>query len=49
VLNAKSNRATVIRLCAESLVAAAYRASPLPAPPDPSLFEREVEVTFRLD
>ena len=31
----------------ESIVAAAYRASPLPAPPDPSLFLSEVEVTFK--
>jgi colicin import membrane protein len=31
----------------ESIVAAAYRASPLPAPPDPSLFLPEVEVTFK--
>ena len=31
----------------ESIVAAVYRASPLPAPPDPSLFERNLEITFR--
>ncbi|HEY6454945.1 MAG TPA: cell envelope integrity protein TolA, partial [Steroidobacteraceae bacterium] len=30
-----------------SIVDAAYRASPLPAPSDPSLFERNLEVTFR--
>ncbi len=31
----------------QSIVDAAYRASPLPAPPDPSLFERNLEVNFR--
>lgn len=31
----------------ESIVAAVYRASPLPPPPDPSLFERELQITFR--
>ncbi|HEX3838568.1 MAG TPA: cell envelope integrity protein TolA [Steroidobacteraceae bacterium] len=31
----------------QSIVDAAYRASPLPAPSDPSLFERNLEVTFR--
>jgi colicin import membrane protein len=31
----------------ESIEAAAYRASPLPPPPDPSLFERDLEVTFK--
>jgi colicin import membrane protein len=31
----------------QSILDAAYRASPLPAPPDPSLFERSLEVTFR--
>jgi colicin import membrane protein len=33
----------------ESIEAAAYRASPLPPPPDPSLFERDLEITFRPD
>jgi colicin import membrane protein len=33
----------------ESIEAAAYRASPLPPPPDPSLFERDLEVTFTPD
>jgi colicin import membrane protein len=33
----------------ESIEAAAYRASPLPPPPDPSLFERVLEITFRPD
>jgi colicin import membrane protein len=31
----------------DSIVAAAYKASPLPAPPDPSLFVRELQITFR--
>jgi colicin import membrane protein len=30
----------------ESVEAAVYRASPLPAPPDPALFERDLELTF---
>jgi colicin import membrane protein len=33
----------------ESIEAAAYRASPLPPPPDPSLFERDLEITFKPD
>jgi colicin import membrane protein len=31
----------------QSILDAAYRASPLPPPPDPALFERNLEVTFR--
>jgi TolA protein len=31
----------------QSIVDAAYRASPLPPPPDPNLFERNLEVNFR--
>lgn len=31
----------------QSILDAAYRASPLPAPADPALFERNLEVTFR--
>ena len=31
----------------QSIIDAAYRASPLPAPSDPSLFERQLEITFR--
>jgi colicin import membrane protein len=31
----------------QSIVDAAYRASPLPPPPDPTLFERNLEVNFR--
>ncbi len=33
----------------DSIVAAVYRASPLPPPPDPSLFERNLEITFKPD
>jgi colicin import membrane protein len=33
----------------ESIAAAAYRASPLPPPPDPALFERSLVITFRPD
>jgi colicin import membrane protein len=31
----------------ESIQTAAYKASPLPPPPDPSLFQRELLITFR--
>lgn len=31
----------------DSIEAAAYRASPLPPPPDPALFERNLEIRFR--
>ena len=31
----------------QSIEAAAYRASPLPLPPDPALFDRNLVVTFR--
>jgi len=33
----------------ESIEAAVYRASPLPPPPDPSLFQRDLEITFKPD
>ncbi|MGH8149991.1 MAG: cell envelope integrity protein TolA [Steroidobacteraceae bacterium] len=33
----------------QSIQDAAYRASPLPAPPDPALFERNLEITFKPD
>jgi colicin import membrane protein len=33
----------------ESIEAAVYRASPLPPPPDPALFERSLVITFRPD
>jgi colicin import membrane protein len=31
----------------ESIQAAAYRASPLPPPPDPALFQRDLEIQFK--
>jgi colicin import membrane protein len=31
----------------ESIQAAAFRASPLPPPPDPALFERNLEIQFK--
>jgi colicin import membrane protein len=33
----------------ESIAAAVYRASPLPPPPDPSLFDRNLTITFKPD
>jgi colicin import membrane protein len=30
----------------ESIETAVYRASPLPAPPDPSLFDRQLTINF---
>jgi colicin import membrane protein len=33
----------------ESIATAAYRASPLPPPPDPSLFERNLNIDFKPD
>jgi colicin import membrane protein len=33
----------------QSIEAAVYRASPLPPPPDPALFQRDLEITFRPD
>lgn len=33
----------------ESIEAAVYRASPLPPPPDPSLFERNLKINFKPD
>ena len=33
----------------ESIEAAVYRASPLPPPPDPALFERSLEIRFKPD
>jgi colicin import membrane protein len=49
VLSAKLESCNGDQAVRESLVAAAYRASPLPPPPDPSLFDPKVEVLFRLD
>jgi colicin import membrane protein len=33
----------------ESIEAAVYRASPLPPPPDPALFDRDLKITFKPD
>jgi colicin import membrane protein len=33
----------------ESIEAAVYRASPLPPPPDPALFDRNLRIDFRPD
>jgi colicin import membrane protein len=33
----------------ESIEAAVYRASPLPPPPDPSLFDRNLRIIFKPD
>ncbi len=33
----------------ESIEAAVYRASPLPPPPDPALFDRNLKITFKPD
>jgi colicin import membrane protein len=33
----------------ESIEAAVYRASPLPPPPDPTLFDRDLKITFKPD
>jgi len=49
VLSAKVESCNGDQAVRESIEAAAYRASPLPPPPDPSLFERDLEVTFRPD
>jgi colicin import membrane protein len=49
VLSAKVESCNGDQAVRESIEAGAYRASPLPPPPDPSLFERDLEVTFRPD
>jgi colicin import membrane protein len=49
VLSARIESCNGDQAVRESIEAAAYRASPLPPPPDPSLFERDLEVTFRPD
>jgi colicin import membrane protein len=33
----------------ESIEAAVYRASPLPPPPDPALFDRNLKINFKPD
>ncbi len=47
VTNAKVGTCNGDQAVRDSIVAAAYRASPLPPPPDPGLFERELQITFR--
>jgi colicin import membrane protein len=49
VVSAKIESCNGDQAVRESIEAAAYRASPLPPPPDPSLFERDLEVTFKPD
>ena len=49
VLSARIESCNGDQAVRESIEAAAYRASPLPPPPDPSMFERDLEVTFRPD
>jgi colicin import membrane protein len=49
VTNAKVGTCNGDQAVRDSIVAAAYRASPLPPPPDPSVFERELQITFRPD
>ena len=47
VTNVRIGECNADQAVRDSIVAAAYRASPLPPPPDPSLFERELQITFR--
>jgi colicin import membrane protein len=49
VTNARVGECNGDEAVRESIEAAAYRASPLPPPPDPALFERDLEITFRPD
>ena len=49
VTNARVGNCNGDQLVRQSIVDAAYRASPLPPPPDPSLFERSLIITFRPD
>lgn len=49
VTNARVGSCNGDALVKQSIVDAAYRASPLPPPPDPSLFERTLIITFRPD
>jgi colicin import membrane protein len=49
VTNARVGNCNGDPLVRQSIVDAAYRASPLPPPPDPSLFERSLIITFRPD
>lgn len=47
VTAARVNRCNGDETVRQSVEAAVYRASPLPLPPDPALFERELVITFR--
>ncbi len=49
VLTVEVLRCTGSAALRRSVEAAVYRASPLPPPPDPELFEREIEFTFRVE
>jgi len=47
VVNVRVGACNGDRAVRDSIEAAVYRASPLPPPPDPALFERNLELTFR--
>jgi colicin import membrane protein len=47
VVSAKIRRCNGDEAVRQSIEAAVLRASPLPAPPDPALFVRDIEVRFR--
>jgi colicin import membrane protein len=49
VTAAKVGRCNGDEAVRQSIEAAVYKASPLPLPPDPALFERELVITFRPD
>ena len=49
VVNARIGACNGDQAVRESIEAAVYRASPLPPPPDPALFERNLELIFRPD
>jgi colicin import membrane protein len=49
VTNARVGSCNGDAVVKQSIVDAAYRASPLPPPPDPTLFERTLIITFRPD
>jgi colicin import membrane protein len=49
VTGAKVGRCNADEAVRQSIEAAVFRASPLPSPPDPALFERDLVVTFRPD
>jgi colicin import membrane protein len=49
VTGVKLGRCNADEAVRQSIEAAVYRASPLPSPPDPALFERDLVVTFRPD